>query len=160
MRTFALLRSISFSLLLASLTVCYATSRPNPYPNELSRLKFYSKYLYPLIPGQSVRSDVVKVLGTDEPVELDQWRIVPEYTFPMTPSHGQFPIIRLSGILITPKARVSMAGVKFPPAFTRRNGDISDASGGPFDVYVDRFGLAYWVQKGGDLYQIEYRSPR
>src|SRR5271168_4229518 len=106
MRTFALQRSISFSLLFASLTVCYANSRSNPYPNELSRLKFYSKYLYPLLPEQSVRSDVVKVLGTDERVELGQWRIVPEYIADMTPSHGQFPIIRLSGILIKPKARV------------------------------------------------------
>jgi hypothetical protein len=144
-----------------------ATNTSNLYPNELPGLKFYSRYLYPLCPLKSMRSQVVKVLGSDGLVEVGQWEIAPGFLAEIPRPNGGGDYNRLGSITIRPKERVSMLGIKFPAAFTHHTAEITEAEGGAFDVYRDRFGLAYWIRAGntvagenGDLLQIEYGPAR
>jgi hypothetical protein len=139
----------------------------NPYPNELPGFKFYAKYLYPLRPSESSRTQVVKVLGSDGLVEVGEWEITSGYLAEIPRPNGGDDHNRLAGILIKPKKRVSMLGIKFPAAFSHHMAEITEDEGGAFDVYSDRFGLAYWIRGGntiagenGDLLQIEYGPPR
>ncbi|HKD60361.1 MAG TPA: hypothetical protein VKB47_07855 [Terracidiphilus sp.] len=48
----------------------------NPYPNELKGLKFYARYLSPLRPLRSDTKEVVQVLGSDQGLELKDWKVV------------------------------------------------------------------------------------
>lgn len=68
----------------------YATS-PNPYPNEINGLKFCEQYLNPLTPHESDTAQVVQVLGSDQGLELKDWRILALYSCAkdfLTCSHG------------------------------------------------------------------------
>lgn len=79
-------------LIIAMLFACslYCTP-PNPYPNEIEGLKFYERYLNPLTPHKSDNAQVVQVFGSDQGLELKDWRIVALYSCPedfLTCSHG------------------------------------------------------------------------
>src|SRR5579863_9006973 len=60
----------------------------NPYPNELSRFKFYAKYLDPLRPYVTERTFVAHVLGSSIAVESENWRIVPHFVGAGNTSNG------------------------------------------------------------------------
>ncbi len=50
-----------------------------------------------------------------------------------------------------------MSRVKFSKAFERGRGGSSDVDiGCPCDVYMDRYWLAYWVGRSGQLVQVVY----
>ena len=143
-----------------------ATGVSTLYPNELPRFKFYAKYLDPLQPYISDRKLVVRVLGSEQGIELGRWRITPLFVGAGSTANGH-PYLndrigRLASIKITPKHRVSMLGVKFPGTFTYSTGGVSEINV-RCDVYSDSFGLEYWLYredsaagKKGDLMQIEY----
>jgi hypothetical protein len=142
----------------------------NPYPDELSGFKFYARYLSPLQPMKSMRPQVIKVLGSDDVVEVGPWRISPRFrveTEPTDSGHSAVHIDRLASVIFTPTQRVPMIGTRFPATFVHHVSEISEPSGGVFDVYEDRWGLAYWLYSGksttgenGDLRQIEYGPAR
>jgi hypothetical protein len=148
-------------LLLVAIPDCAnATQFPNPYPNELPRFRFYGTYLAPLQPYISDLALVVKVLGSDQGIELRRWRIHP--TFLGEGVWGHDIEGRLASVDIAPKQHVSMLGVRFPSAFTHRQFSVSEINL-LFDVYSDSFGLQYWVYaenstgvKKGDLWKIVY----
>jgi len=144
-----------------------ATNRSNPYPNKLPGFKFYAKYLHPLRPLTSMRPQVVKVLGSDDLIEVGQWRIAPAFLVERIGPENKISANRLASINITPKERVSMLAVKFPAAFIHSHGEVSDSDGCPCDVYSDKFGLQYWLTAGdygsrnnGDVYEIIYGPAR
>jgi hypothetical protein len=151
------------SVLMAASFPVRATKPSNPYPNELPGFKFYAKYLYPLRPLHSVSAQVVTVLGSDGIVEAGRWWILPSFVVEFG---SQVAVNRLHSVTITPRERVSMREVKFPAAFTHVMGGVSEAHACSCDVYVDRFGLQYWLyqedyntDKKGDLFQIVYGPP-
>ncbi len=149
-----------------------ATKPSNPYPNELPGFKFYAQYLYPLRPLDSVRAQVVMVLGSDQRIEAGRWWISPVFLIVKNGTQNHVVINRLSQIVITPRQRVSMSSIKFPAAFTHQvggipEGGISEVLNGSFDIYGDVFGLEYVLYtkdagdiKKGDLFQIVYGPPR
>jgi hypothetical protein len=137
----------------------------NPYPNEIAGFKFYERYLAPLSPHNSDEKQVIKVLGSDQGLELKDWKVGAFYSCPKELSdcpHG--PLGPLYSIEITPKHRVSLRRFKFPQEFSHSYGSVSEINI-TCDVYTDRFGLQYWVASGdfpsyksGDLFRIEYGS--
>lgn len=152
--------------LLAVQAPAKTTRLPNPYPNELSRFKFYAKYLNPLRPYVSDHTLVVRVLGSDETMELSHWRITPYFVGEKNAVNGHAwahdITSRLASLDIRPKQRVSMLGVKFPAAFTHSLGGVSEVNVS-CDVYSDSFGLQYWLYeedsiaaRKGDLMEIKY----
>lgn len=161
----ALIALVVISSLTAAPFPARATKPSNPYPNELPGFKFYAKYLYPLRPMDSMRAQVLMVLGSDR-VEAGQWWIAPEFLVERTGPENKISSNRLASIRITPKGRVSMLAVKFPAAFTHSHGEVSESDGCSCDVYSDRFGLQYWIdqagngQNDGDVYQIIYGPAR
>ena len=142
-----------------------ATKPSNPYPNELPGFKFYARYLSPLRPVESMRAQVLMILGSDR-VQVGQWWIAPTFLVERTEPENKFSSNRLASIRVTPRERVSMQPVKFPPAITRSHGEVSEG-GCSCDVYSDNFGLQYWLDQGGygdrndgDVYQIIYGPAR
>jgi len=143
-----------------------ATRSSTAYPNELPHFKFYAKYLEPLSPYVSDRAEVVRVLGSTEGIELSHWRLWPLFVGEGSTSNGhawaQDVTGRLASVVVKPKQRVSMLGIKFPPAFSRGPGRVSEINVS-CDVYSDSFGLQYWIYsedwhdgKKGDLKEIVY----
>jgi len=132
----------------------------------LKRFKFYTRYLNPLLPYISDRDAVIRVLGDSSRVELNSWRIQALFVGERSSVNGH-PLAknvtgRLAMVAIRPKRRVSMLNVKFPPAFDRTSGYVSEVNVS-CDVYRDSFGLEYWtyaedsqVGKKGDLMEIRY----
>jgi hypothetical protein len=146
--------------LLAIPNCAKATQVPNPYPNELQGFRFYDTYLAPLQPYISDLALVVKVLGSDRGIELRCWSIYPTFLGEGDWAHDIEG--RLASVDIAPKQRVSMLGVKFSSAFTRRQFIVAETNL-VCDVYSDSFGLQYWVYaesstgvKKGDLWKIIY----
>ena len=139
----------------------------NPYPNEINGLNFYARYLAPLLPYKSDHKQVVQVLGSDERLELKDWRIGVLYSCAedfLTCSHGPRSD-PLDTIVVTPRHRVSLRRFTFPAAFSHGYGSVSEINV-TCDVYTDEFGLEYWVisrdfplHKKGDLLEIHY-GPR
>jgi hypothetical protein len=143
-----------------------AARNPNLYPNELPRFKFYVKYLAPLRPYISDLPLVVQVFGSDQGIDLTEWRIAPSFVGQENTVNDHPWAIdvtgRLAEIDVRPKKPVSLLGVKFPAAFTPSRGGVSEINVS-CDVYSDDFGLRYWlyaedsdVAKKGDLMQIVY----
>jgi hypothetical protein len=99
---------------------------------------------------------------------LKDWRIVPLYSCAedvVTCSHGARND-RLAFIEVTPLHRVSLRRFKFPSAFSRSSGGVSEINV-TCDVYTDDFGLQYWIvsrdfptYRKGDLLGIRYGAPR
>jgi hypothetical protein len=158
-----------FAILIAgTLLACslYATS-PNPYPNEINGLKFYEQYLNPLTPHKSDTAQVVQVLGSNQGLELKDWRIRALYSCAedfLTCSHGPRNDL-LDTIEVTPRHRVSLRRFKFPALFSRGSGGVSEINV-TCDIYADEFGLEYWIvsqdfpsHRKGDLLMIHY-GPR
>ncbi len=155
-------RLILFAGMLLAVDLNAATT--NPYPNEIKGFSFYAQYLSPLRPHQSDAKQVVQVLGSDQGLELKNWKVVVLFSCSediITCSHGprNDP---LDTIVITPKRRVSLRHLKFPMAFSHSYGGVSEINV-TCDVYTDKFGLQYWVVSGdfpsykkGDLLRIEY----
>jgi hypothetical protein len=147
---------------LAVATLNAATA--NPYPNEIKGLKFYERYLSPLQPGQSDTQQVVQVLGSDAGLDLKGWRITALYSCTdsvLACSHG-LRNDRLAFVEVTPKRRMSLLHLKFPAAFVRSYGSVSEINV-TCDVYTDKHGLQYWIVSGnfpaykkGDLLKIDY----
>jgi hypothetical protein len=138
----------------------------SPYPNELKGLKFYARYLAPLRPLQSDTKQIEQVLGSDQGLDLKDWRIRAYFSCSedfLTCSHGprNDP---LGMIEITPKHRFSMRHVAFPSTFSVSYGSVSEINVA-CQIYSDAFGLEYWVvskkratYKRGDLLMISYGS--
>jgi hypothetical protein len=140
----------------------------NPYPNELKRFKFYTRYLNPLRPYISDRDSVIRVLGDSAGVELGHWRIQPLFVGEGNTINGH-PWVwaknatgRLAEVAIRPRQRVSLLNAKFPSAFSHTYGSVSEINV-TCDVYRDDFGLEYWIYaedtsagKKGDLMEIRY----
>jgi len=136
----------------------------NPYPNEIKGFSFYTLYLAPLRPSQSDAKQVAQVLGPSQFLDLENWRVVALYSCKedsTTCSHGPRDDL-LDTIVVTPKHRVSLRSLKFPPAFSHSQGGVSEINV-TCDIYTDKFGLQYWVVSGdfpshkkGDLLRIEY----
>jgi hypothetical protein len=153
-----------FAFLILSIVTCSVASfaaSPNLYPNEIKGFRFYAKYLAPLRPYTSNKNTVISVFGSDEGLQLTDWRIVPLYSCP-DPSITCPNPDRLASIEVLPRGRVSMLGMKFPPAFIHSYGGVSEINV-TCDVYKDGSGLKYWVYsedfasgKKGDLLKIEY----
>ncbi len=137
----------------------------NPYPNEIEGFKFYERYLAPLLPHQSDAKQVIQVLGSDQGLELKDWKVGAYYSCPEESGscpHG--PLGPLYSIEVTPKRRVSLRHFKFPMAFSHSYGGVSEINI-TCDVYSDKFGLQYWIVSGdfpsykkGDLFKIEYSA--
>jgi hypothetical protein len=115
----------------------------------------------------SVRAQVVMVLGSDQRVEAGQWWIAPAFLVERIGPENQISTNRLDFIRITPKERVSLLSVKFPAAFIHSHGEVSESSGCSCDVYSDKFGLQYWLdvddygnRNKGNVYQIIYGPAR
>jgi hypothetical protein len=149
-----------------ALTSAKATRNPNLYPNELPRFKFYVKYLAPLRLYISDLPLVVRVFGLDQGIELTEWRITPGFVGQKNTVNDHpwaFDVTgHLAEIDVRPKKPVSLLGVKFPAAFTRSSGGVSEINVS-CDVYSDDFGLQYWlyaedsdVAKKGDIMRIVY----
>lgn len=157
-----------FAALLAGTLIIAAklnAATPNPYPNEISGMEFYSHYLAPLLPGQSDWKQVVRVFGSDEGLDLKNWRVGVLYRCAVgdsvTCSHGPRNDI-LDTIEVTPKSRVSLKHFRFPAAFAHGFGGVSEVNV-TCDVYTDQNGLQYWVisrnyrgYRKGDLLKIDY----
>jgi len=141
---------------------------PNPYPNEIKGLRLYARFLAPLQPLRSDAKQVVQVLGSDQGLDLKDWRIVALYSCPEdvhTCSSGRRND-PLDTIEITPKHRVSFRHIKVPAEFSHSYGGVSEINVS-CDVYSDDFGLEYWVVSGdcksyrkGDLLIIRYGAGR
>lgn len=142
---------------------------PNPYPNEVKGLRFYTQYLSPLKPLQSNTEQVEQVLGSDHLMELKDWRIGAYYSCGdedfLTCSHRVGNQL-LNFIEITPKHTVSMLHVKFPTTFSISYGGVSEINV-TCKIYEDKFGLQYWVvssdfpsHKNGELLMIRYGPNR
>jgi hypothetical protein len=116
---------------------------PNPYPNELQGFRLYAKFLAPLRPGVSSEDAVRQVLGTTSAVKRNGWTIQPFYTAIGGPVSNP-TLGPVSDFELTPDAIIPFASVKFPPAFTHCHIGVSEVNL-IFDVYEDRFGLAYWL---------------
>lgn len=141
---------------------------PSPYPNEVNGLRFYKRYLAPLHPLQSDTKRVVEVLGSDQGLDLEDWRIRVLYSCTedvVSCSHGprNDP---LDTIVITPKHRVSLRRIKLPSMFSHAYGGVSEINV-TCDIYSDDFGLEYWVlsddfqsYRKGDLLMIRYGLSR
>ena len=153
-------------LLLPISAFAKATHTQNAYPNELPHFKFYAKHLAPLSPYVSDLALVVRVLGSGKGTELSDWRITPTYVSKPSTINGHAWASditgRLASVVITPKRRVSMLGLKIPSAFSHSVGSVSEINVS-CDVYGDSFGLQYWLYaedsalgKKGDLLQIVY----
>jgi hypothetical protein len=138
----------------------------NLYPNELPSFTFYAKHLAPLRPYDSDRTTVLRVLGSDQGIEWDRWRMgiswVGEGNTVNEHAWAHNITGRLASLNIKPKQPVSMLGVKFPAAFTHILAGVSEINVS-CDVYEDSFGLQYWlysgdsaVGKNGDLLEIVY----
>jgi hypothetical protein len=137
---------------------------PNPYPNELKELMFYARYLAPLRPLQSDTKQIEQVLGSDQCLDLKDWRIRVYFSCSedfLTCSHGprNDP---LGMIEITPKRRFSMRHIAFPSSFSVGYGTVSEINV-LCQIYSDALGLEYWVvskrqatYKRGDLLMIRY----
>ena len=161
-------RSLIFLMVvLAAIPISAKTpSSRNPYPNELRQFRFYVKHLAPLRPYISDRTAVVRVFGSSQGAEFGTWSFWPHFVGDGN-TIGGHPWAhditgRLASIVIIPKVRVSMLGVKFPSTFTHGLGSMSEINVS-CDVYSDSFGLQYWLyaedsgtQKKGDLMRIEY----
>jgi hypothetical protein len=162
-------RSVACLLTVSLVTIgahAKATRSSTAYPNELPHFKFYAKYLEPLSPYVSDREAVVRALGSDQGVELTHWRLRPMFVGEGSTSNGhasaQGITGRLASVVVRPKQRVSMLGIKFPPEFSRSLGNVSEINVS-CDVYSDSFGLQYWIYsedwhdgKKGDLKEIVY----
>jgi len=130
------------------------------YPNEITGLELYSRFLSPLNPGVSKAQEVHQRLSS-----ADEWRITPLFSCledAATCSRGGDSSETLFMIVITPIHTVSLRRSRFSKAFTRSNGFVSEVNV-QCDVYKDRHGLEYWILaddsdrgKKGDLYQIVY----
>ncbi|MGA2847324.1 MAG: hypothetical protein ABSF68_18085 [Candidatus Acidiferrales bacterium] len=160
--------------IIAAILACtlYVTS-PNPYPNEINGMKIYGQYLKPLIPRKSDTAQVVQVLGSDERLELKDWKILALYYCAediLTCSQGSRNDL-LDTLEVTPKHRISLHRFKFPTVFSRSIGSVSEINV-ICDIYADEFGLEYWVvsedfpvsedspsHRKGDLLMIRY-GPR
>jgi hypothetical protein len=143
-----------------------ATRSSTAYPNELPHFKFYAKYLEPLSPYVSDRAAVVRVLGSTQGVELSHWRLQPLFVGEGSTSNGyagaQGVTGRLASVVVIPKHRVSMIGIRFSSAFSRSLGNVSEINVS-CEVYSDSSGLQYWIYsedwhggKKGDLEEIVY----
>jgi len=141
---------------------------PDPYPNEIKELRFYARYLAPLHPLESDTKQVVQVLGSNQGLDLKDWRIGVFYSctegFPActhSPRNDS-----LDTIEIRPKHRVSLRRIKFPATFSHTYGSVSEINV-TCDIYADDFGLEYWVvssnvqsHRKGDLLMIRYGPSR
>jgi hypothetical protein len=134
-----------FFLAVAVPPLLVETTKPSIYPNELPNFRFYEKYLKPLRPYISDHASVVRVLGSDQGIDLDQWKIRPYFV-----GDGKYSTVapeligRSAEVGITPKQRVSLINVRFPKAYTHSYGGISGINVS-CDVYSDKFGLQYWI---------------
>lgn len=145
-----------------------AAAAPNPYPNEIAGLKFYARYLAPLRPGESDKKRVIEILGSDQGLDLTNWKALVLYSCAddvLACSHGprNDPV---GDIEFRPKHRVSLRHFKFPAVFSRSYGSLSEINV-TCDIYSDAFGLEYWVASGdfpsykeGDLLMIRYGPSR
>ena len=139
----------------------------SPYPNELKDMRFYKRYLAPLLPIQSDENQVKKVLGSNQSGDLKDWKITALYSCKESAtvcSHGPRNDL-LTTIEIMPKHRISMSHVTFSPAFRVSYGSVSEINV-TCTIYSDRFGLEYWVisqdagsYKKDDLLWIQYGPP-
>jgi hypothetical protein len=143
-----------------------ATHTTSLYPNELPHFKFYAKYLAPLQPYISEHALVVSVLGSDQRLELTNWRMQPSWVGEGSTVNGRpwtkNVIGRLAEVDLRPKRPVSMLKEKFPAKFTHSYGGVSEINV-TCDVYSHSFGLQYWVYaedsavgKKRDLMRIVY----
>jgi hypothetical protein len=159
-------RSVAYLLTVSLVTIgayAKATRSSTAYPNELPHFKFYAKYLDPLRPYTSDYASVVRVLGSDQGIELSHWRIQPLFVGEGRDSTVRAEVVgRLASLNIRPKQRVSILGTRFPSTFSRSMGSVSEINVS-CDVYSDRFGLQYWIYsedwrngKKGDLREIVY----
>jgi hypothetical protein len=161
------LNRIAIVLLAALVSIGGYATQPDPYPNEVGDLKFYSDYLAPLLPDRSDSKQVIQVLGPTQGRELPEWKISVLYSCNGDATaclHGQVAD-RLYQIVVTPRHRVSLSHQKFPSSFVHVYGAVSEINV-TCDVYTDRFGLEYWVvsndfpsYKKGDLLEVLYGAP-
>ena len=170
-------RSLSIALLLLLVfSAPSAAQRPRPkavsalkYPNELPQLKLYEKAKWKeLEPMVSTEEDVRRVLGDVLAIyEFDpDWLVLLSFVGRGSHTNGKpWPESltgRVASITLRPRKRLSLKGVKFPPAFKWGGGHASH-SDATWDVYSDGSGLKYYIfsnktgeHEPGDLYQIEY----
>lgn len=127
-----------------------------PFPNELNGLKFYRRYLSPLLPAHSDYKQSVEVLGPEGRLELKDWEISTLYSCSedvVTCSHGprNDPLF---SITVRPKHRVNLAKVGFSSAFSRRYGTVSEINV-LCSIYSDKLGMEYWlISKASGLYRV------
>ncbi len=124
-------------VLLASIALfaghAYAPAgKRQPYPNEVTGLKMYRRYLAPLRPCVSDHAAVVRVLGPDDALDTARWRIRPRFS--------RYSL-QLESVELTSKQPVSMRQVKFPSAFHHDIAGIAGSSS-QFEVWYDSDGLA------------------
>src|SRR5205085_2645373 len=109
------------ALLLIDVAGANIARQRNPYPNELPSFKFYTQRLSPLRPYISDYNSVLRVLGSDQGLKLDGWRITPTFIGNGGTINGRPWACDISGRLasidIIPERHVSMLSVKFSPAF-------------------------------------------
>lgn len=141
-----------------------AAACPEPYPNEIDGLRFYAPYLAPLRPGHSDTKEVVRVLGSDQGLDLNDWRIHVYFSCKgdvSTCTHE--PYNRpLDSIKITPKRRIRFNSFRLPEGFSYSSGTVSEINIA-CNVYSDDSGLEYWVvarghagYRKGDVFMIRY----
>ncbi len=143
------------------------TTRPDPFPHELRGLKFYHRYLSPLLPNQSNYNQAVEVLGANGRLELRDWSIGTLYSCSedvATCSHGPRNDL-LYSITVTPKHRLNLKDVHFSTVFSRRYGTVSEINV-LCAVYSDASGMEYWIVSEpsgtygvGDLLWVKYGPP-
>jgi hypothetical protein len=140
----------------------------NPYPNEIKGFELYARYLATLQPGQSDAKQVAQVLGSDRGKQLVDWKVTASYSCMEADGVCAQGLgnDRLFSLELTPKQRVSLSHFKFPAAFTRRYGRVSQPRV-TCNVYADEHGLQYWIisddtsgYKRGDLLKIDYGFHR
>jgi hypothetical protein len=170
---------IVFIFLLA-FAVC-VSSQSVQFSNELKSYEFYGKgKLKPLKLLISKLGDWESIFGKNCSASCDlnkDWRISfysvdvkspkivtenkIERKFFLKPQYDNI----LWSIELMPKKRISFKNFRFPKAFEKSDGFISEINWS-FDVYQDSNGLSYWIlaenvrdYQKGDLYRIEYEVP-
>lgn len=152
----------------SSSTRCQVAS--NAYPNEIPHLQLYSASLTSIIPLVSRMADVERVLGRDTTGKrIGPWSVVVYSVGKGGTCNGKpMPeelVGAVSSIKASPVERISLAEYSFPAAFSVSRVYVTH-SPGPFDVYTDEYGLAYWICtkdtetiRKGDLWCVEYKAP-
>ena len=150
------------------------------YPNELPNLRLYASAKWrSIVPYVSTRDDVERILGAPAHLydqrfyikKFDDYLVGYEYDLDWIiivsyiAEGGSLPVSlvgHVSEISLYPRKRISLHGVKFPPAFTRSTYENSKIE---LTVYYDKFGLKYSIYSRvsagdaheiGDLEAIEY----